>query len=291
MRRFHQFFQQPEAGRLKTILDYEHASRNLNVCWYPSAGMDFRHIRYFEEERLASDITYSPLLYIHSDMLIKSDKSDGIPFANNEYPTSEIEIGECFEIHPKKLSYYPSDDIWGLGSNQFSGKVFALHLFYYSMHKGRKIRISVPMVYFGYENLNLLVDFFLANQIRISTLVHIKDGGSSMGGSRIPMNFIYQVSDILRIRRVISDESVALKNFNPRESCKVLKNQCYKSDNYAVCRLSSLFKDRPFDSVRKFEHIFHTQWTEKVIPLYRYGYSTYSEQLDRYYDWKKIASY
>ena len=48
------------------------------------------------------------------------------------------------------------------------------------------------------------MNFLLPNEIRVNTLIHIKDG-SSYGGSSYPMDFIYQFQSELKLKRIISD--------------------------------------------------------------------------------------
>ena len=265
MRRLYQFFQQPGADQVKTlaygVASYPH------ICWYPSAGRDFRHIQYLEAERLRGDSDGPPLIYVHSDMgmeLPNRDRADEAPFAVGNVVAEGIEISECFEITPKQPYYRPSREIWLLGETSFSGKVFALGLTIHREHCQRAVSISVPVIYFGFENLNLLVDFFVANQLRVHTLVHINDGGGTLGGSDLPMNFIYQAADHLRIRRVISDKSMGTRPFNMQKDCHALMHQCHGSRNYAVRQaLGSTLGRIDADGVD-----FRGQWTEVVAEGY-----------------------
>lgn len=268
---------------------------DFKLCWYPSCGSDFRHIRYLEEERLTKGVESNPMMYVHSDMHFgmsnpKVDERQNEPYARGQWLPPGLRVEACHEVFVKSLFFAPSHEVWNSSAgDRFTGRAFALVLRFTDRppEKGGLI----PLLYFGYENLNLLVDCFVANRITIDTLVHIRDGGGTFGGSHFPMNFIYQVADLLNIRRVINDESVSKKHLNSEFYRKVLMRQCRKNPRT---------KDVTFavgnpDSGQYFlDHCW-----ERGVPRLVYGMSENSRRPDRglcgfmlqheCYDWTRVS--
>jgi hypothetical protein len=252
---------------------------SFETCWYPSSGSDFRHINYLETKRLYAP-ALRPILYVHSDMLLgdlTANKRDAdMPFTPDIF--DGLKVQDCFEVFTKEKFFSPSTAVWYLGSGgQFSGRVFLLRL---CLSRPNGERTLIPLLYFGYENLNLLVDCFLANRVKLERLVHIRDGGASFGGSWFPMNFIYETAHLLGLQRVITDVSVHEKRFDHshERQLRALRIRCRRN------RMSRSAIDQiGHDSAERFRDLCR----EKVIPLEVYGLAEHADA--KIYDWEMIS--
>ena len=136
----------------------------------------------------------------------------GTPLHISESQGVDLIVKNCFEVNLKQeLGFYPfrqnTFDHGLLHDNfhdHYSGNVYFIVADLCAFQNLRKIKIEVPMFYCTYENMDFLMNFLLPNEIRVNTLIHIKDG-SSYGGSSYPMDFIYQFQSELKLKRIISD--------------------------------------------------------------------------------------
>lgn len=217
-RKIHQFFE--EQQELNSILGFPISDLPYNLCWYPSAGLDFRHIVHFE---LSHDlIKNKPSVYLLTDANISLYSQDGnFPLAagsllhQSDATGVSLFVKDCFQVNLKQaLGFHPySRDAFNNGllhenfNDHHSGNVFFILGELHAVLNFRKIKIEVPMFYFTYENMDFLMNFLLPNEIRINTLIHIKDG-SNYGGSSYPMDFIYQFQRELKLKRIITDRNL-----------------------------------------------------------------------------------
>lgn len=64
---------------------------------------------------------------------------------------------------------------------------------------------------FTMENSHFFFDVLLENEIKIDFLTHINDGGLSLGGSKIKMDFIYYYIEMLGLKNMIIDLTLDYK--------------------------------------------------------------------------------
>ncbi len=84
MRFLYQFFQNADTNGMKDL------QWSKQLCWYPSAFDDFKHIIYLERARLLEPTLYPQLTYIFSDIIGIQEKLRGK--ASNSLPFDE---GDC----------------------------------------------------------------------------------------------------------------------------------------------------------------------------------------------------
>lgn len=217
-RKIHQFFR--EQDFINDVVGFPLSNLPYDLCWYPSAGFDFRHIVHFE---LSPDfINKKPSVYLLTDPHISMYSKEGIfPFAQGtplHISHSEgvrLIVKNCFEVnlkqglgfHPYRQNTFEHGMLHDNFHDHYSGKVFFVLADLYAVQNRRKIKIEVPMFYFTYENMDFFMNFILPNDLIINTVVNIRDG-SGYGGSGYPMDFIYQFQRELKLKRIITDRNL-----------------------------------------------------------------------------------
>jgi hypothetical protein len=243
MRRIHQLFVEADQQLIRRATI---ESGRKALCWYPSAGMDFRHVRMLENEGLNDPAAGPPLIYLHTDVMLPrnwDDSSNPRLLAPNDQVGPRMRIASVTEIHPKRVTREVSKEVCSWSADENTGRAFFAVVEMDTVYRGRLIRVPIPILYFIVENLSFLVHVFLRYQIRLDTLIHIKDGGGSMGGSHIPMNFIYQVAPVLKLKRVVCDESPEAKTFNTRTDFSVLTHEFMRCERHDDRNLSRVFHE------------------------------------------------
>jgi hypothetical protein len=217
-RKIHLFFDGQSI--LNKILGFPISDLPYNLCWYPSAGFDFRHIVHFELD--ADDSKNKPAIYLMTDPAIELYSQNNVfPFHcdNTLYESADqsrkLIVKDCHPVYLKQeLGFWPfNSENFENGllhenfNDQYSGNVYFILAELSAFLNRRKVKIEIPIFYFTYENMDFLLNFLLPNGIQIHHLIHIKDG-SGYGGSRYPMHFIYQFHRQLKIKQVISDRDL-----------------------------------------------------------------------------------
>lgn len=310
MRSIHQLFIEAdqEVIRRATI----ERGRNT-LCWYPSADTDFRHIRMLESEGLGDPTVTSPcqrpivnlipnqgeglsdpkatapLIYMHTDIRLpqkwgtsKTPVTSPFFVVNNQVGPG-MRITSVTEIHPKRVTRHVSREVCSYNADENIGRVLLVEVEMDAVYRGRLIRVPIPILYFIAENLSFLVHVLLCYQIRIDTLIHIKDGGGSMGGSQIPMNFIYQAAPVLKLKRVVCDASPEAKTFNTRTDYSVLMHEAMQCERHDDRELSRLFQKHIRETS---ECDVRAAWEGTRIERGRIPHNDFRPPDDYYYDWR-----
>jgi hypothetical protein len=265
MRRIHQLFVEADQGPIRRATA---DTGREGLCWYPSAGTDFRHIRMLEDEGLNAPDAVPPLIYLHTDIRLpeKSDETKE-PMTSPFFVSGNI-IGDGMfisgvtEIHPKKVTREVSRWVCFSGSDENTGRAFLLDVTIITRFRERLIRFNVPVLYVIAENLAFLAHVLLHHQLQIDTLVHIRDGGGTMGGSKIPMNFIYQAAPLLNLKRVVCDEPPKAKTFDTRTDFTVLMQEVERCERHGSPNLSRIFQE-PIQEISELD--IRTAWEGKRI--------------------------
>jgi hypothetical protein len=217
-RKFHQFFREQE--QLNQFLGFPFSNLPYRLCWYPSAGFDFRHIPHFE---LNSVFTSSkPSVYLLTDAHISQySPTDDFPFKPGrlihqcESDGISLIVKDCIQVNFKQnLAFCPyQNEVFNNGllhsnfNDCYSGNAFFILTELNAVVNYRKIKIQVPLFYFTYENLDFLMNFLLPNKIQVNSLINIRDG-SGYGGSSYAMSFIYQFQRELKLQAIITDRNL-----------------------------------------------------------------------------------
>jgi len=142
----------------------------------------------------------------------------------------------------------------------------------------RSIKVPIPVLYFVHENLSFLVNVLLFHQLEVHTLVHIKDGGGTFGSSLIPMNFIYQASQMIRLQRVISDESPESKLLDVDWDFSVLKKSLSQNER---------LRSKVSESSILTENDIRSAWCGRTVPWHKMPPNKFSSEGNRYYYWTR----
>ena len=293
MRKIHQLFQQSSSDLIKKAT----LSKNrTKLCWYPSASDDLRHIYFLEKEGLENP-NNPPLVYVCTDMNIPNFL-DNRAFSPDRKIISGIRIKDISEVHLKKPIIDISGGVWVWSDNPDNNlsRAFLVLMDIDSFVNDRHVVVSIPLIYLIVENLIFLTDVILSHQMNIHTLIHIVDGGGTMGGSHIPMNFIYRAGKLIKLNRVIADMTVSDK-FADEDiyGGGVLEGQCkYIQDKNIFIKKIMERKESNFLS----REAIKSRWSSKEIefpeiqknPHYDHWFKQllmgYDVDEPRYYDWQ-----
>ncbi len=286
MRSIHQLFDKDEQGPIRRAT-IETGRKAL--CWYPSAGTDFRHVRMLEEEGLNDPAGSPALIYLHTDVALPekwdtSKKPMTSPFfviGNQIDP--KMRIANVTEIYPKRVTREVSREVCTGSPDKNTGRVFFMEVEMDTVCRGRLIRVPVPIFYFIAENLSFLVHVLLRYQIRVDTLIHIKDGGGTFGGSHIPMNFIYQAAPVLKLKRVVCDESPEAKALNTSANLSVLMHEFMRREGHDERYPSRVFHEHIREAS---ECDVRSAWEGSRIERGRMPPNDFRPPDGSYYDWR-----
>ncbi len=189
----------------------------FKTCWYPSAGNDFRPFVHISGN--------APILYVFNDMSTLDNSFFGEP--NPIFEQGEFK-GHLSYVKSEILWYWPLElklNLWNPNQEIFycgETEVNKLKAFLFKVKVEERI---IPLIYISIENTNFFFDYLLFDEIRIDFLVHVNDGGASMGTSRVKMDYIYLYLDVLGINEIWVDYTFETKKryiedfirFNPYE--------------------------------------------------------------------------
>lgn len=182
------------------------------LVWYPSSGYDYRHI--FSD--LISE-TDKRKIYLHTDISALNYNFDSLKDENPlfkkkrflaQYDTF-VTCLDFFELILKSDYYHPSYDVLykGFGDKgMYNGRVFC-----FLINIGFDEAKIVPLIFAAFENTNFFYDYILESKIQIQELIHVNDGGQSMGSSKFKMDFIYLNLDSIGVQKIKLDYSIETK--------------------------------------------------------------------------------
>lgn len=189
----------------------------FKTCWYPSAGNDFRPFVHITDN--------APILFVFNDMSTLDNSFFGEPnpiFEQGEFKGNlsyvKSEILWYWPLELKLNLWNPNEEIFYCGETE----VNKLKAFLFKVKVEERI---IPLIYISIENTNFFFDYLLFDEIRIDFLVHVNDGGASLGTSRVKMDYIYLHLDVLGINEIWVDYTFETKKrhienfirFNPYE--------------------------------------------------------------------------
>jgi hypothetical protein len=172
-------------------------------CWYPSAGNDFRPLAHISDN--------SPILYLFNDMATLDNSFYGEP--NPIFEQGEFK-GHLSYVKSEILWYWPLEfklNLWNPNTEILEcgeTEVNKLKGFLFKVKVEERI---IPLIYITIENTNFFFDYLLFDEIRIDFLVHVNDGGASLGTSRVKMDYIYLHLDVLGINEIWVDYTFETK--------------------------------------------------------------------------------
>lgn len=180
--------------------NFPELSNGFETCWYPSAHQDFLPINKFKKEK--------NVIFVYNDVLAINDMfnydrpnplfSPG-KFHSRDLYKGDVEILWYWELNLKEICWNPNREILGIS---LPNKLPKVYLFKIKSSTDSKI---IPLIYLSFENTNFFYDYILHYNIQIDTLIHINDGGASLGISNYKMDYIYLHVDQIGVKEIWVD--------------------------------------------------------------------------------------
>jgi hypothetical protein len=193
---------------MKTILDiltadsqalvhyhFPSLKEGFKTCWYPSAYRDLSPLQYWKD--------VPDHLYVYTDVLaIKSHFEFGKPnpfFKLGSFDgINSIEVKGYWVLDLKEVCWNPSKVILNFRLDlSHEAKFYLIHF----QLDGR----DIPLIYLSFENTNFFFDYILHDELRIDKLIHVNDGGMTLGGSNYKMDYIYLYLDEIGVNEILVD--------------------------------------------------------------------------------------
>jgi len=184
--------------------DYLAEEDNPRILYYPSSGEDMRPLVFSDPDclkyagvKIADDYA-EPELFIFSDYYPHEHSrffdSKLLHCDNN----TSVVIDELCEIFPnsENYNYVFNREFVHFEAGAATGRAvfFQGHVRSHKFRGRRSKPISV--LYFFYENVNLIDQLFLRHKLPVSHLVWKRDG-TGFGGGSVSLNFLYQAGKLL----------------------------------------------------------------------------------------------
>jgi len=209
------------------------------ICYYPSAGWDFRPLVYQQiagmeklgllaadrkvmRQTLFDEIENPKIrnVYEAPDLWILSDYS-GDRMASwlesgviHQDERVEVRILSHTELHPRTQQYrIPPDSRYVSGqATPMTGRVFYLRVAVTNATLGT---VEADVLYFCVENVHLISRLLLSERIPVSHVVWVRDG-SGFGGGRLRHDFVVHLLPLFQTRWLFVGE-LDLRSYSPAQ--------------------------------------------------------------------------
>jgi hypothetical protein len=247
------------------------------LCWFPNAELDFSPIALFEtftNEKFK--INEKPSIYIYSNLYTEhlTPLNQNCPFWAGQILYSDvyrkdersIVVKECHEINLKKEIYSPFSTIidsipFQYEKDRFSGNTYFLLLNLNFVHQFKRITVEIPLFYFTYENLNLLLDLFLKYQLKINHFIYFKNSNKK-AVNEISLKTIYTLQNALKINHILSDKS--LQSMESRDIGFLPTEKLLQLHSNRKPYFSSLINTDIYNA-KILADLFNNNWAESII--------------------------
>ena len=190
------------------------ADTDQEIAYYPSAGLDFHPALYWKKEGMRLVLSEVPEGYSEPDLWIFSDYfHSGQPdlfdrdFLHRDDRTTMRFESICeISADPEHFLYRHNRNYTGHQSSALTGRAF----YFRALVESHKLEpYHFDGIYFYYENVNLLDQFFLRHSVPVSHLVWKRDG-AGFGGGKLRHEFLLPLSALMGTRWFyLSDQSVS----------------------------------------------------------------------------------
>lgn len=186
--------------------NFPELSNGFETCWYPSANQDFLPVNKFKKDKNVIFV-YNDILAINSMYPYNGPNPLFSPgkFSSRDICKGDVEILWYWELNLEEICWNPNRYICDSGIRKKAPKVY---LFKIRSCTDSKI---IPLIYLSFENTNFFYDYLLHYTIQIDTLIHINDGGMSLGLSRFKMDYIYLHLDKIGTKEIWVDYTFEVK--------------------------------------------------------------------------------
>jgi len=229
------------------------------ICWYPSAGADFRTLLFLSKQYCAKknvniDTNELPDLFVFTDC-----KPQDISFSSKNGYT-EINKLNCSIANEIKFLYasydcqtiirvnkicncddlnIPSNDnLFYLTKSENYGKVFYMQVHISSQSLGEW---DTDILYILIENTGFAFDFLIKNRVFVDYIVRVRYG-DSFGGSALQGEWLLKLIKPLKVKYFLSNK-VEEKSFKyiPSELSKIYQNYEYIWSNTDIIQLTEFY--------------------------------------------------
>lgn len=201
-----------------------------HICWYPSAGRDFREMLFFSKQYYsvhkaefanAAPSKEVPDLFLLTDLIPWKGELDyarfGHPLGNSDFDKLESGKLKCGDFlfyddytQIKVLKYSYLEDVGvpfhaefcDMAKPQDFGRAYYFQLEISSKHQQDKRVWETNLVYVITENTAFAFDYLVKNEIHLDYVVAIRYG-EAFGGSRVWPTWIYYLLGQFRTRYFI----------------------------------------------------------------------------------------
>lgn len=186
--------------------NFPELSNGFETCWYPSANHDFLPVNKFKKDKNVVFV-YNDILAINDMFPYNGPNPLFTPgkFHSRDFYKGDVEILWYWELNLEEICWNPNRYICDSGIRKKAPKVY---LFKIRSCTDSKI---IPLIYLSFENTNFFYDYLIHYTIQIDTLIHINDGGMSLGLSRYKMDYIYLHLDKIGTKEIWVDYTFEVK--------------------------------------------------------------------------------
>lgn len=189
----------------------EHGQVDFKVCWYPSAGKDYRPLLYLSDQYKV----YCKIGCSHEpkspDFFILTDYNSHLEFRKgsilHQDSCSKITVLDSEKLMPINMRY--SLDIVDFAQNRSYNNVTFIQALVESKQIGT---FKVPLLYINAINEYFCMDFLIRYQAIISYIIHVRYGGGCGGGGRASGAWLNYVLELLKTEVYITDEQEDLQS-------------------------------------------------------------------------------
>lgn len=177
---------------------------DLNVCWYPSAGFDFRLLLYLSDQyniycnSAISKEHRSPDIFILTDYYTSPNFLKDSILYEDKY--TKISVIDSEKLMPLNMRY--SLELVNLNQDRRYNNVTFVQALVESKQLGT---FKAPFIYINTINEYFCVDFLIKNQANVSHIVHIRYGGGCGGGGYASGAWLNNVLGLLKTEVYITD--------------------------------------------------------------------------------------
>lgn len=256
------------------LLDVIAAHRS--VCWYPSAGSDFRLLGYltkynlegFDEDKRPSPLPdlfiltdYSAEKYVnYADQLLCPRRSDFDKLAKGTIRPGDVLFEQYRTLLRvksvkaiKPLGIGCTEELINRQTSELYGQGFLMRVEVNCNMDGERVRYQCDTVYLFAENTSFAADFLFKNKVRIDWIVKIRYGGGFGGSQDTDGLWLAELAGALGTKYFISSPGLSRSSpFGGDEQALEIMRKVYGGDLPKV----------------KFVSFASTEWYDKQIAVW-----------------------
>jgi len=182
--------------------------KNKRICWYPSAGPDFRDLLMIDEKFLVNGkkIESYPDIYVHCSASFDNDDIKEI-FENPKQAKGKIlykdDKTNISVISVRKLERENIGLNEGYTNDNINPELLNRPLYFKIKIESNRLGVyEKDLIYFVSENGTFAINYLLKHKLNVSHIVRVRYG-NSFGGARYNGNFILHIMNQLKTRYFI----------------------------------------------------------------------------------------